>query len=144
MSVRQDGTARWQLSEVASPHLAQSVSVIAAKSIPYVRGGNRLQNLNLYLPRTSEMSSLVGLPVTSLPNSGAPSGIPRYLVYVHGGAWRDPHLDAGSIEAVVAHAFSAFDELSPIIAIASLNYSLSQYPTHPSAPYDAIKDRNID
>jgi kynurenine formamidase len=144
MSVQQDAMARWQPAEVTSPHLAQSISVIAAKSVPYFRGGNRLQNLNLYLPRTSETLSLIGLPVTSLPNSGAPSGIPRFQVYVHGGAWRDPHLDAGSIEAAVAHAFSAFDESSPIVAIASLNYSLSQHPTHPSAPYDAIRDRNID
>ena len=144
MGVQQNALARWQPAEVTSPHLAQSVPVIAAKSIPYVRDSNRLQNLSLYLPQTSETLPLIDRSVTSLPSSGAPSGIPRYQVYVHGGAWRDPLLDAGSIEAAVAHAFSAFDESSPIVAIASLNYSLSQHPSHPSAPYDANKDHAID
>jgi hypothetical protein len=47
-------------------------------------------------------------------------------------------------EAAAVHAFHAFEESSPIIAIVSLDYSLSQHPTHPSDPYDAIKDRNSD
>jgi kynurenine formamidase len=144
MRIQQDAMARWQPAEVTSPHLAQSVPVIAAKAIPYVQGGNRFQNLSLYLPRTSETVSLIGLPVTSLPNSDGLASFPRYQVFIHGGGWRDPHLDAASVEPTVAHAFYAFGESSPIIAIASVNYSLSQYPTHPSAPYDAIKDRHID
>src|SRR5690348_3717174 len=123
MSTQQDGMGRWQAAEIASPHLAQSVPVIAAKSIPYLRDGNRLQNLSLYLPRTPGTVSLIGRPVTALPSAGPSSGAPRYQVYVHGGAWRDPQVDAGSIEAAAAHTFHAFDESSPIIAIASLNYS---------------------
>jgi acetyl esterase/lipase len=129
---------------VTSPHLARPVSVIAAKAVPYLRDGNRLQNLSLYLPRGPSTLPLIGRPVTSLPDPDATSGNPRYLVYIHGGAWRDPHLDAGSIEAAVAHAFSAFDGSSPIVAIASLNYSLSQHRTHPTAPYNAVFDRHTD
>lgn len=136
--------ARWALAELTSPRLARPVPTIVARGIPYVRDGNRLQNLSLYLPATPETSALIGRPAASLPASGAPSRAPRSLVYIHGGAWRDPSLDAASIEPAVAHAFSGFDEASPITAVASLNYTLTQFPTHPGDPYDAAKDRPPD
>ncbi len=69
---------------------------------------------------------------------------PSYLVHIHGGAWRDPKLTSASIEPTVAHAFAATDASSPIVAIASVNYRLSQFPTSPRLPYDADKDRHSD
>lgn len=144
MSVPETFHAKWEEAEVASPHLARPVTVIAAKGIPYVPDGNRLQNLSLYLPRTSETSSLIGLPATALPAPGASSSFPRYHVYIHGGGWREPLVDAGTIEATVAHTFHAFDRSSPITAVASLNYTLSPFPAHPTKPYDAVADHRSD
>jgi kynurenine formamidase len=134
----------WQLAEVTSPHLAHPVSVVAAKDVPYSPNANRLQNLSIYLPKTPETSNLIGTPASSLPNPDAESLLPRYHVYIHGGAWRDPQVTAKSIEPTVAHTFSATDASAPISAVASINYTLSQYPTHPGSPYDAIKDNHSD
>lgn len=134
----------WQLAEVTSPHLANPVSVVAAKDIPYLPDANRFQNLSIYLPETPETSDLIGTPASSLPNPDSQSLLPRYHVHIHGGAWRDPQLTASSIEPAVAHAFSATDVSAPISAVASINYSISQFPTHPALPYDAIKDNHSD
>ena len=134
----------WQAAEVRSPNLAQAVPVVAAKNIPYFPDANRLQNLNLYLPATTETSDLVGLPVTSLPSIDSQFGLPRWHVHIHGGAWRDPALNATSIEPTVAHIFDGFDSASSIAGVASLNYTLSQFPTHPGDPYDVVKDGHSD
>lgn len=135
----------WQQTEVKSPHIAQPVPVVAAKDIPYVQNGHRFQTLNLYLPRSSENDSLVGQPVDSLPGllSSTRATSPRWQVHIHGGAWRDPQLTAASIEATVAHAFNG-DQPGPISGIASLNYTLSDFPTHPTLPYDAARDNHAD
>ena len=138
----EDGT--WGFAEATSPQLAHPVAVVAAKNIPYAPDANRFQNLNVYLPRTPDTSNLVGVPANSLPARGADSVSPQYHVHIHGGAWRDPELTSSSIEAAVAHAFSAPDVSAPITAIASLNYTLSQFPNHPTLPYDAIKDHHSD
>jgi len=142
--MRDTKPVQWQLAKVASPHLPHPVSVVAATDIPYIPNANRLQNLSIYLPKTSETSKLLGTPATSLPNPSSQSRLPRYHVHIHGGAWRDPQLTSKSIEPAVAHAFSATDVSDPIIAVASLNYTLSQFPTHPTLPYDALKDNHSD
>jgi kynurenine formamidase len=134
----------WQHAKVTSPHLAHPVSVVAAKDIPYLPNSNRFQNLNIYLPETSETSSLIGTPANSLPNPDSQSFLPRYLVHIHGGAWRDPQRTSSSIEPAVAHAFSATNVSATIIAVASINYTISQFPTHPTLAYDAIKDNHSD
>lgn len=144
MSLQGGLEAHWQTGSVSSPRLSGPVEVIVAKDIPYIDDNNRFQTLSLYLPRTAETHSLGGLPVTSLPRLGSPSGRARYHVHIHGGAWRDPMLTAASIEPAVAHAFVDFGESSPISAVASLNYTLTHFPTHPAYPYDAAKDRPSD
>ena len=147
--------ARWQPAEVASPHLDRRIPVIAAKDIPYIPNANRLQNVSIYLPRTSQSAPLIGTPVTFLPGSDSTARHPRYLVHIHGGAWRDPRLTSASIEPTVAHAFSGGglpgEAPAPVTAIASLNYTVSQidYPApavmaDPPVPYDAIKDNHTD
>ncbi len=115
---------------------------IRDRDIPYITDANRFQNLSVYLPWTPETSALVGTPAESLP--GVEPGRPRIQVHVHGGAWRDPRLTARSIEPTVAHAFSGTGRSAPIAAIASLNYTLSRFPTHPALPYDPIKDNHTD
>ncbi|MBE7158151.1 MAG: hypothetical protein INR62_06905 [Rhodospirillales bacterium] len=44
----------------------------------------------------------------------------------------------------MAHAFAGFAPSSPITLIASINYTLTHFPTHPTLPYDAIKDNHTD
>jgi kynurenine formamidase len=145
-SIRRQGAqpVEWQLAEVTSPHLAYAVSVVVARDIPYISNANRLQNLSIYLPKTPGTSKLIGTAASSLPNPGPHAVLPRYNVYIHGGAWRDPQLTSKSIEPAVAHAFSATGASASISAVASINYTLSQYPTHPALPYDAIKDNHSD
>jgi hypothetical protein len=99
----------WQLAEVTSSHLAHPVSVVAAKDIPHSPNANRLQNLSVYLPKTSETSKLIGTPAASLPNRDSQSILPRYHLHIHGGAWRNPQLTSKSIEPAVAHAFADTD-----------------------------------
>ncbi|WP_432837819.1 hypothetical protein [Dactylosporangium sp. CA-092794] len=149
------GPARWRPAEVTSPQLDRPVPVIAAKDIPYIANANRFQNVSIYLPRTPETAGLIGTPVTSLPGADSPVRLPRYLVHIHGGAWRDPRLTSASIEPAVAHAYSGTElpgtQPHPVSAIASLNYTVSQfdYPAppfmpYPPIPYDAIKDNHTD
>jgi kynurenine formamidase len=145
-SIRRDDAQRpeWRLAEVASPHLDHPVPVVAAKDISYIPNGNRLQNLSIYLPKTPETSNLIGATANSLPHPDPQPLLPRYHVHIHGGAWRDPQLTSQSVEPAVAHAFSATDAPVPIGGVASINYTLSQHPTHPTFPYDAIKDNHSD
>ncbi len=89
------------------------------------------------------MLALVGTPANALPPPGSPPFPPRYLVHLHGGAWRDPHLTCTSIEPAVAHAFDSGTS-APISLIASINYTVSQFPTHLSLPYDSIGDNHSD
>ncbi|MFD0482683.1 alpha/beta hydrolase [Kineococcus sp. GCM10028916] len=128
---------------MSSPHLSRPVPVVVASGVPYVRGANRFQTLNVYLPATSDTSALIGTPVTGLPGlergpePGAQPDPPRYLVHVHGGAWRDPHLNARSVEPTVAHAFTGTTSATPaLLGVVSLNYTLSPFPTHPTEPHD--------
>lgn len=134
---------RWQNKDVTSPCLAKPVTVIAAIGLPYISVANRLQNLNIYLPNTLQARNLIGTPVTSLLEERTGDG-PRYLVHVHGGAWRDPQLTAESAEPTVAHAFSNSDIACQLQAIASINYTISPFPTHPTLPYDSVKDHHSD
>jgi kynurenine formamidase len=134
---------RWQSIEVASPSLSEPVTVIAARGIPYVSNANRFQTFNLYLSKTPESETLVGTLATSFPGAKADAA-PQYLVHVHGGAWRDPLLTAGSIEPTVACAFSTPDSSSKIQAVASINYTISEFPTHPTVPYNSVKDHHSD
>ncbi|WP_307542824.1 hypothetical protein [Streptomyces sp. V3I8] len=113
-----------------------------AEDIPYFPGADRFRTLSVYLPRTPDTLELVGTAAERLPEAGSDSAVPRYHVHIHGGAWRDPQLTSASIEPTVAHAFS--DPAQPITAVASLNYRVSQFPTHPSLPYDAVRDNHAD
>ncbi|OAG12650.1 alpha/beta-hydrolase, partial [Paraphaeosphaeria sporulosa] len=73
-----------------------------------------------------------------------------WIIYVHGGAWRDPTQDSlcvvPTLRALVDKHAGLFQQSSErrIAGIASLNYRLSPYPSHstdPSAPDD--QDRNV-
>ena len=135
-------TPVWKAADVRAPGLQAPVPVVVAHGVPYFEGANRLQTLSLYMPATTATRSLEGEGVTSLPGSGSDRA-PSYQVHVHGGAWRDPMTDARSIEAAVALTF-ADPDATPIRAVASLNYTLTQFPNHPVAPYSAEADGHAD
>ncbi|PSN59755.1 alpha/beta-hydrolase [Corynespora cassiicola Philippines] len=95
-------------------------------SVPYVDNPSKLQTLDLWLPRPLQESD---------PRSTT------WIVYVHGGAWRDPTQDSRCVVPTLNHLPST--TLSSIAAIASINYRLSPYTTHPTLPSSpADPDRN--
>lgn len=134
----------WQKLQVTSPLLEEAVSVVAARGVPYIEGGNRLQSLNLYLPFNEENDKLVGTPANALPKENSDSKGVHYQVHVHGGAWRDPHLSGTSIEPQVAHSFQNGENGAGLLAIASINYTLTKFPTHPDDPYDPELNHHSD
>lgn len=134
MSGHLDVGVRWQEITVISPRIPEGVAVIAAREIPHRADGHRLQTFNIYIPKTPSNAKLVGEPAKRLPSAHSTNGSPRYHVHVHGGAWRDPLLTARSIEPTVAHAFSANNVT--LDAVVGINYTISPFPNHPTAPYD--------
>lgn len=133
----------WQSFSTRSPNLNEPVSVLGIRALPYKSNPNQLQTLNIYVPNTDENQALIDTEVTALPSEATTSSSPRWLVYIHGGAWRDPYLTANAVEAAVAHLFvnphsSAFD------AVVSIDYTLSPMPTHPKLPYDPVKNNHSD
>ncbi|KAJ5880779.1 uncharacterized protein N7473_011832 [Penicillium subrubescens] len=52
-----------------------------------------------------------------------------WVIYIHGGAWRDPTITAESIEPTQSN-LQASPEL-PITGLASIEYRLSAHPNHP-------------
>ncbi|KAH6614921.1 Alpha/Beta hydrolase protein [Boeremia exigua] len=89
-------------------------------SLPYTDSPNPLQTLDIWLPRPLEQSD----PTSS-----------TWIVYIHGGAWRDPTQDSRCIEPTLSCLLKSHSTtLAKIAGIASLNYRLSPYPSHPTAP----------
>ncbi|KAF1828762.1 alpha/beta-hydrolase [Decorospora gaudefroyi] len=93
-------------------------------SVPYSDPPSRLQTLDIWLPRSTNSSDSV------------------WIVYVHGGAWRDPTQDATRcIEPTLNHVLNSYTALLDNIGgIASLNYRLSPHTSHatdPSTPHDS-------
>ncbi|KAF1953413.1 alpha/beta-hydrolase [Byssothecium circinans] len=68
-----------------------------------------------------------------------------WILYIHGGAWRDPSKSSAQIQpAAQALRNNPETETRNLAGILSINYRLSPYPTHatlPSAPTDA--QRNV-
>ncbi|KAF2234664.1 alpha/beta-hydrolase [Viridothelium virens] len=59
-----------------------------------------------------------------------------WIVYIHGGAWRDPRKTKSGISASLPHLYASA-AASHIAGIASLNYRLSPHPTFPVKPGDS-------
>ncbi|KAF2866662.1 Alpha/Beta hydrolase protein [Massariosphaeria phaeospora] len=93
-------------------------------SIPYTTPPHPLQTLSLWLPRP--------LPASTSPDpSLAPDPRP-FLIYLHGGAWRDPHQTRSTIAPTLSHLASHPTLPSRLAAVASLDYRLSPHPAYPS------------
>ncbi|KAL1599539.1 hypothetical protein SLS60_007342 [Paraconiothyrium brasiliense] len=111
------------------PHLTHHAS------IPYKPHATRLQTLDIWLP--SHPTS---------PNSTQTSPKPgTWIIYLHGGAWRDPTQDSLCAIPTLRALTTTHPSLlhSSIAGIASLNYRLSPYPSHatnPSTPDDVSRN----
>jgi len=95
-------------------------------------------NFPVHLPslQYAEASELNTLSVTLLrqPEPNDPARL--FLVYIHGGAWRDPTIPASSFAAIEKHLLANATPAikNKISGIASINYRLSPYPAHPTNP----------
>lgn len=109
-------------------------------SIPYKPHPTRLQTLDIWLP-SSQTSPQTSQPSTSPPTKGP------WIIYVHGGAWRDPTQDSLCAVPTLHSLTKTYPELferKAIAGIASINYRLSPYPSHATDPSDPDDpDRNV-
>ncbi|KAK5120565.1 hypothetical protein LTR85_006221 [Meristemomyces frigidus] len=65
-----------------------------------------------------------------------------WVIYVHGGAWLDPEIDASSFDKAQELLFKSH-MIEHIAGFASINYRLSPYPSHardPSHPSDPARN----
>ena len=110
--------------------------VLHKRRVPYVTGGTYLQTLDIWVPASSnDQTRQQGKGVPEI-TSGIPHRDGLWVVYIHGGAWRDPLVDSSSFEsaALTLLGRTAPGDAAPIAGIASLNYRLSQHPNHPTHP----------
>ncbi|KAL8754844.1 MAG: hypothetical protein Q9184_004988 [Pyrenodesmia sp. 2 TL-2023] len=91
-------------------------------SLPYTTPSLSLRTLDLHIPTTTP-------PLPHLPS--------YTLIYIHGGAFRDPLITSQSLLPALPHLFpSTTKKQTHVAAIASVNYRLSPYPTHATQPSD--------
>ncbi|KAI4729368.1 alpha/beta-hydrolase [Aureobasidium sp. EXF-10728] len=66
-----------------------------------------------------------------------------WLVYIHGGAWRDPMIDRKSFSAALDMLLED-NQPHNVAGFVSLDYRLSPYPSHPTSPSSPDDDsRNV-
>ena len=97
------------------------------KKLPYFyhSESNALQNLEIWIP-PSETSPAAD---ASLAKPGL------WVLYIHGGAWRDPLVDSSSFLPTIQKIHSN-GPLENVAGYASINYTLSPHPKHPTHPSD--------
>ncbi|KAM7208516.1 Alpha/Beta hydrolase fold [Naviculisporaceae sp. PSN 640] len=107
------------------------------KRVPYVPDDHHhlsLQNLDVWIP-AGDSDNQTQTPPES---SEFPKRSGSWLIFIHGGAWRDPIVDSSCFSAAASHILrklaSESDGSAPIAGLASLNYRLSPYPDHPTDP----------
>ncbi|KAF9777202.1 hypothetical protein IL306_004507 [Fusarium sp. DS 682] len=93
--------------------------------VPYISDATYLHTVDIWQPKSTDESSMPA--ADSLPHKNGP-----WVIYIHGGAWRDPLVDSSSFEATALKLLS--DKDTPIVGIASINYPLSSHPNHPTHP----------
>lgn len=101
-----------------------------------------LQTLEIWHPATPA-SIAHGKP--SLNETYGAGREAPWLVYIHGGAWRDPAIDSSSFTPSATKILSSLFQRSSspikkLAGIASINYRLSPYPNHPTSPSDPTDD----
>ncbi|KAK0639421.1 Alpha/Beta hydrolase protein [Cercophora newfieldiana] len=103
----------------------QSLTIGWQKHIPFLPGSNALQTLTIWTPGSSS------------PTIATPPPLPgHWLIFIHGGAWRDPAITASSFQpAAAALLLKHHNQIgsTKLAGLASLNYRLSPYPGRPSS-----------
>ncbi|KAG5999415.1 hypothetical protein E4U54_001859 [Claviceps lovelessii] len=112
------GVPMWQKSQVA-----------------YVSCPNQLQHVDVWVP-----AKYTPCPET-LASSWLPGPHTLWIIYIHGGAWRDPLVTSASFIPTLKSLSTAWlqSRKSPV-AFASISYSLSPYPHHPTHPSNRCDD----
>jgi kynurenine formamidase len=95
------------------------------RRVPYVQDATYLHTLDIWQPKS--LQGFSPQTVDSLPRGKGP-----WVIYIHGGAWRDPLVDSSSFEATALKLLS--DKSTSIAGVASINYPLSSHPNHPTHP----------
>ncbi|CAI6252522.1 unnamed protein product [Periconia digitata] len=105
-------------------------------------GPGRLQTYTIWRPPPS--------PTSAPQSSTSTENPPLWILYVHGGAWRDPLQSSANILPTLQHLTSttsskpALADPTRLAAVVSIDYRLSPYPTHPTAPSTTSDDqRNV-
>jgi acetyl esterase/lipase len=104
-----------------------STTLLHKHQVPYRSNANTLQNLEIYIPTHS----------SSLPSpSSFPSSQGLWIIYIHGGAWRDPDVESSSFTPTITHLLNSehSSTLPKIGGIASINYSLTARTHDPTSP----------
>ncbi|KAG6010688.1 hypothetical protein E4U21_005187 [Claviceps maximensis] len=97
--------------------------------VAYVPFPNQLQYVNVWVPAKFTPCS------ETLPCSWIPDPHTLWIIYIHGGAWRDPLITSTSLEPTLKNISPTWiqSRKSPV-SFASIGYSLSPYPEHPTHP----------
>jgi pimeloyl-ACP methyl ester carboxylesterase len=78
-----------------------------------------------------------------LPESPASSSNPLWIVFIHGGGWRDPrqtHKDFDpALNILLSGDLKYNSTLDRILGFASIDYGLSKHPSDPNDPGPALK-----
>ncbi|PVH76926.1 alpha/beta-hydrolase [Cadophora sp. DSE1049] len=108
---------------MSSTNPVDEEKVIVKQEFGY--GDHELQKLSVYHHFGTETKKENGL----------------WIIYIHGGAWRDPTITDTSFLPTIRHLYSPSQPLSThslinsnITAFASLSYRLSPHPQHPQPP----------
>ncbi|KAK2590955.1 hypothetical protein QQS21_011351 [Conoideocrella luteorostrata] len=113
--------------------------------VPYASLPNKLQHVDVWIPAEYTPQS------ESLSASWLPHPETIWVIWIHGGAWRDPLTTSDSLTPMLkCLSPTLFESQKSPIAFASISYSLSPDPrpsTVPSDPYDysrnALHPRHI-
>ncbi|OTA67194.1 alpha/beta-hydrolase [Hypoxylon sp. EC38] len=57
-----------------------------------------------------------------------------WIIYIHGGAWRDPRITHKTFAPIITRLVTSDDDASSIAAFASIDYRLSPHPDFPQDP----------
>ncbi|EFY90534.1 hypothetical protein MAC_03528 [Metarhizium acridum CQMa 102] len=119
-------------------HLA--VPMFHKSRVPYARPSNNLQHVQVWVPTKYAPEESRAPSPSWLP----PPDTTLWIIYVHGGAWRDPLETADDLAPALKSLSPAlFASRAAPVAFASVSYSLSAYPqhsTHPSTPSDPSRN----
>ena len=106
------------------------------RGVPYSPGNLALQTLDVWIPPAADATA------DDSPDAGFfPPGPRRWVIFLHGGAWRDPTVTSACFSAAAIKLLRRQLRLDSDIAgpslglgLASLNYRLSPHPNYPPAP----------